>query len=71
MMYIVIVPRKSMQTIFGGTAAVSQPEDMSGHGRPAVFWEVLARNREKNQTCGLWEEGLNLSFCIKCVVFQQ
>jgi len=28
MMYIVIVPRKSMQTIFGGTAAVSQAEDM-------------------------------------------
>jgi len=28
MMYIVIVPRKSMHTVFGGTAAVSQPEDM-------------------------------------------
>jgi len=27
-MYIVIVPRKSMHTVFGGTAAVSQPEDM-------------------------------------------
>jgi hypothetical protein len=60
-----------MQTIFGGTAAVAEPEDMYENGGTAVFWDILARNREKILACGLQERGFNLSFCIKWVVLQQ